>query len=98
MKALLENIKLLVALGATAFGIFFFLDSRHASSGEFQELKTEVQVNRLHNTKRNILDDVYYYKKLVRQYPRDEDAKDRLKESEEELKKVREQIQQIEVQ
>jgi len=96
MNKLLKNIIALCTLGSIMFGTFFFLDARHASTESVVAIEKRLTIAELKRILREAEEDYFYYKKLNRKYPADEEIKRKLDEAAERVRDLKERIKKRE--
>jgi len=95
MNDLIKNISSLMGLIAVVFGVFFFNENRYTSVTEHVKLEQRVSLNELESLLRDALENMYFYRKLLRDAPLDEELKQKVKEAEEEVANLKEQIKEL---
>lgn len=75
----------LLGLLGTSFGVVWFTDGRYAMASDQQELTNEVKILKLKMDLENAMSDRSYYRKKARQYPKDKDFRERLRQANEDV-------------
>lgn len=78
-----------------AFSAFFFVDTNYTHVDRTALLEQRVALKELQDLLRRVKEDYFYYRKLVREYPRDEQVQKRLRELEKEIERVEEEIKSL---
>lgn len=104
----MENFKSILTIAsviAVTFSGYFFLETRSKTIAEnvvspwvvkITQLDDRLTLNELRDLLKEALDDLYYWRKMHRKYPEDEEIKRKLDESEERVKKIEERIEELE--
>lgn len=94
-----RNVALLVTAlaGATGtiYGVQTFFDDRYASKEEVEEVKKRLTLQELKELLKEALEEMYFWRQQARKYPDDPEIKKRLKESEENVEDIKEQIKEL---
>lgn len=99
MKKYLSTISailLITSMIGTAFGVYFYIDSKYAYAEALKKLEDRVTINELKTLLFDAMKDYYFYKDLVKKYPKDKDVIQKLKDSEDTIKSIKDQIKLLE--
>lgn len=67
---------------ALTFGGYAFLDKRYAMATDHKKLELRVTINEVEGLHREAMQEVFFFRKQLRQHPEDYDIQDKLKEAE----------------
>lgn len=91
-----RNIALTVTALAAASGVLYgastYFDKKYASVEQLVKLEKRVTLAEMEDLLKEALENLYFYRDQQRKYPTDEDIKTKLKESEDEVKDLKESI------
>lgn len=84
-----------IALISSAVGAVVYVDARYAKSDQVEVLEKRVSLQELRAQLRTALEEYYFLKQQSRKYPDDLDLKEKVKQADQAVQDIKEQIQAI---
>lgn len=95
MNDIIKTITTLLGVVALTFSVFFFNENRYTSQNDFVNLEQRVSLNELQRLLQEALENMYFYRKMLRQDPGNEELQEKVKIAEEEVENLKELIKEI---
>ena len=91
----IKLITTVAGLIAISFSVFFFNEGRYAAQVAFAQLEQRVSYNEVRDVLNEALDNMYFYRKMLRSDPNNEDLKQKVQEAEAEVEALKKQLEKL---
>ena len=95
MNDIVKTLSTIIGIIAITFSVFFFQENRYASQVSYAMLERKVEIREIKELLKDALESMYFYQKMLRQDPDNEELKKKLGIIEEEVADLKAQIKDL---